>query len=55
MTSNPEIPEEDLAEQETLADPAEDDTTIEGGPEDADEADWVDQRTEAPLDGPEEQ
>ncbi|QXT63482.1 hypothetical protein [Tessaracoccus palaemonis] len=54
MSTNPEIPETDLAEQTAPVDPTDDDLRPDGGPDDADEADWIDQRTEAPLERPDE-
>lgn len=51
-----EVDEVDRALQEEPADPTEVETEPVGGPGDADEADWIDQNTDAPQDdeGPEE-
>ena len=49
MSTNPEVPEVDLAEQIAPVDPTDEDVAPDGGPGDADEADWIDQRTDAPL------
>ncbi len=54
MTSEIEFDETDRAEQEAPVDPVDDEATPEGGPDLVDEADWIDQRTDAPLDDPEE-
>ena len=54
MSTNPEVPEVDLAEQIAPVDPTDEDVAPDGGPGDADEADWIDQRTDAPLDRPDE-
>ncbi|NHB84331.1 hypothetical protein G7085_06175 [Tessaracoccus sp. HDW20] len=52
-----EVDEVDRAQQEEPADPTERETEPVGGPDDdSDEADWIDQNTDAPHDdeGPEE-
>jgi len=53
MSTNPEVPEVDLTEQNAPVD-LDDDLGPDGGPGDADEADWIDQRTDAPLERPDE-
>ena len=40
--------------QALTIDPVDDEAAPEGGPDLVDEADWIDQRTDAPLDDPEE-
>lgn len=54
MTSEIEFDETDRAAQEASVDPADDQVAPEGGPDLVDEADWIDQRTDAPQDDPEE-
>lgn len=45
---NLEADDVDRLEQGAAVDPSDDDTLPEGGPGEADEADWLDQQTEAP-------
>ena len=49
-----EVPEADLVDQLTPADPTEEPDRITSPSGLVDEADWIDQRTDAPLDRPDE-